>query len=81
MIMMVSDIRGLSFPNICLTVEEKPQKKPQPGKLTELGIEPGPARSEATVLPLDHSDGLKILSFSPFPSIIFLNPKGLIHSA
>ena len=31
------------LPDICLTVEEKLWKKPQPGKLTRLGIEPGPA--------------------------------------
>ena len=44
---------GLSFPFICLTVEEKLK----PGKLTRLGIEPGPAKWEATMLLLDHSDG------------------------
>ena len=45
---------GLSFSDICLTVEEK---NPQPGKLTRPGIEPGPARWEATMLSLDHSGG------------------------
>ena len=34
---------GLSFPDIGLTVEEKPQKKPQPGKLTRPGIKVEPA--------------------------------------
>ena len=41
---MISENRwGLSFPDIYLTVEEKLQKKPQPGKLTQSGIEHGPA--------------------------------------
>ena len=34
---------GLKFPDICLTDEEKPRKKPQPGNLSRPGIEPGPA--------------------------------------
>ena len=42
--MIYGDDWGLSFPEIYLTVEEKPQKKPQPGKLTRSGIEPGLAR-------------------------------------
>ena len=42
--MISGDGWDLSFPDICLTVEEKPQKKPQPGKLNRPGIEPGPAR-------------------------------------
>ena len=33
----------------------KPRKKPQSEKLTRQGIEPGPAESEATMSPLDHS--------------------------
>ena len=67
MIMMANDIRtwlgdgsGLSFPDICPAVEEKPWKKPQPEKLTQPGIKPGSARREATMLPLDHSGGLGI---------------------
>ena len=43
----------LSFPDICVTVEEKPQV----GKLTWPGIEPGPARWEVPMLHLDHSGG------------------------
>ena len=47
------DTRGwvLSFPNICLITEEKPWKKPQPGKQTWPGIQPRPARWEAMMLP------------------------------
>ena len=55
--MISRDGWGLSFPEICLTVEDKSQKKPQPGKLTQPGIEPRPTRWEATMLPLDHIDG------------------------
>ena len=40
--MISRDGWGLSFPDICLTVEEESQRKPQPGKLTRPGIEPGP---------------------------------------
>ena len=53
--MIFGDGWGLSFPDIYLPVEENLQKKPQPGKLTWLGIEPEPARWKA---PLDHSGSL-----------------------
>ena len=46
MIMMANDIGdgwGPRF-HICLIVEEKPQKKPQPGKQTRPGILPSPIR-------------------------------------
>ena len=33
----------------------KTPEKPQPGRMTRQGIEPGPAGWEATMLPLDHS--------------------------
>ena len=36
----------------------KPPEKPQPGKLTQPGVEPRPTRWEATMLPLNHSGGL-----------------------
>ena len=55
--MITVDRWGLSCPDICLTVEGKPRKKTQPGKLTLPVIEPGPAGPEATMLPLDHSGG------------------------
>ena len=57
--MIYDDYDGQWFPDIRLAVEEKPQKKSQPGKLTEPGIELGPARWEVTMLYLDHSGGLK----------------------
>ena len=41
--MIFGDLGGLKFPDICLTSEEKPQKKPHPGNLSRPGIEPGPA--------------------------------------
>ena len=40
--MMAGDGWGLSFPDICLRVEEEPWKKPQPGKLAQPRNEPGP---------------------------------------
>ena len=42
--MIFVDGWDLSFPNICLTIEEKPWNKPQLGKLTQAEIEPGPDR-------------------------------------
>ena len=41
--MMPGDHLGLKSPDICLTGEEKPRKKPHPGNLSRPGIEPGPA--------------------------------------
>ena len=40
--MIFEDLGGLKLPDIRLTDEEKPQKKPHPGNLSLLGIEPGP---------------------------------------
>ena len=37
--MIFGDLGGLKLPELCLTGEEKPQ----PGNLSQLGIEPGPA--------------------------------------
>ena len=41
--MIFGDLGGLKLPDICLTGEEKPPKKPHPVNLSRLGIEPGPA--------------------------------------
>ena len=41
--MIFGDLGGLKLPDICLTGEEKPRKKPHPGNLSRPGIEPGPA--------------------------------------
>ena len=42
--MIFGHLGGLKLPDICLTGEEKPQKKePQPGKLTRPSIKPGAA--------------------------------------
>ena len=49
--MVFRDEWGLSFSDICPIVEEKPQKKSQPGKLTRPVIEPGPATSVNDVTP------------------------------
>ena len=56
--MISGDGWGLSFPEICLTVEEKPRRKPQRGKLNRPVIEPAPAAGKVTMLPLDQSGGL-----------------------
>ena len=42
-VMKFGDLVGLKLPDIRLTSEEKPRKKPHPGNLSRLGIEPGPA--------------------------------------
>ena len=62
---------SLSFPDMSYSWG-KPRKKPQPGKLTRPGIEPGPARWEATMLPLDQSGGQKYDASSSF--IMYLSP-------
>ena len=41
----------LKLPDICLTGEEKPRRKPHPRKLSQPGIEPGPAACQARMLP------------------------------
>ena len=41
--MIFGDLGGLKLPDICLTGDEKPRKKPHPGNLSRPGIEPGPA--------------------------------------
>ena len=48
-------ISGYAWVLIILAVEDKTQKEPEPGKLIRPGIEPGPARLEAAMLPLAHS--------------------------
>ena len=55
MIMMANDIRGWLGPKSygC----GKTPEKPQPGKMTRPGIEPGSVRLEATMLPFDHGGG------------------------
>ena len=51
--MVLGNRWGLRFPDTCLIVEEKPQKKPQPEKLTKSGIEPGTAGWEVKMSPID----------------------------
>ena len=52
--MMVGDLGGLKFPDICLTGEEKPRKKkPHPGNLSR----PGPLRDKRACYHLLHSGG------------------------
>ena len=41
--MIFGNLTGLKLPDICLTGEEKPRKKPHPGNLSRPSIEPGPA--------------------------------------
>ena len=48
--MIFGDLGGL--PDIFLTSEEKPLKKPHPGSLSRPGIEPGPTAWQAHMLPL-----------------------------
>ena len=40
--MIFGDLVGLKLPDIHLTGEEKPRKKPHPGTLSRPNIEPGP---------------------------------------
>ena len=61
--MTSGDRRGLSFPDICLTVEENRGKNLKPGKLTRQGIELGPARLETTILSFVQSGGHILINF------------------
>ena len=45
------DLMGLKFPDICLTGEENPRKKPHQGNLSRTGIKPGPAAWQTRMLP------------------------------
>ena len=50
--MIFGDLVGLKLPDIHLTDEEKPPKKPHPGNLSRLGIKPRPTAWQARMLPL-----------------------------
>ena len=50
--MIVGDLGGQKFPDICLTGEKNPEKKPHPENLSRPGIEPRPAAWQARMLPL-----------------------------
>ena len=50
--MMFGDLVGLKIPDIRMTGEEKPRKKPHSGNLSRPGMEPGPAAWPARMLPL-----------------------------
>ena len=50
--MIFGDLGGLKRPDICLTGEENPKKKPHQGNLSRPGIEPGPTVWQARMLPL-----------------------------
>ena len=41
--MVFGELGGIKLPDSCLTGEEKPRKKPHPGKLSRPGNEPEPA--------------------------------------
>ena len=61
---MANDIRrwiGSKFSWNLSYSEGTPRKKTQAEKLTRQGMEPGAARREVTVLPLDHSSGHSVL--------------------
>ena len=50
--MIFGVLMGLKLPDIRLTGEEKPRRKPHPGNLSRPWIEPGPAAWQARMLPL-----------------------------
>ena len=59
--MISRDDWGLHFPDICLMVEEKPQKNLNQENLSDRGSNLGPL----DILPLDHSSDRIFLEFSP----------------
>ena len=52
--MIVGNLVGLKLPDIRLTGEEKPRKKPHPGNLSRPGNEPGPAAWQARMLSISN---------------------------
>ena len=61
---------------ICHTVEEKPRKKPQPGKLTQPGSNPGPLGERQRYYPLTTEVvGMVVFSAAVFCIISFLLSK------
>ena len=55
--MTVGDLGGLKFPDMCLTGEEKPRKKPHPETCPDRGSNPGPLRGKRACYHLLHSGG------------------------
>ena len=50
---------GLKLPDICLTGEEKPRKKPHPGNRPDRGSNLGPLRDRCACYRLTHNGGQK----------------------
>ena len=59
--MIIGDLVGLKFPDICLTDEEKPRKNPTQETCPDRGSNPGPLRDRRACYHLSHSGGLNIL--------------------
>ena len=55
--MIVGDLGGLKFPDICLTGEEKPRKKLTQETCPDRGSKPGPLRDKRACYHLLHSGG------------------------
>ena len=55
--MIFGDLVGLMLPDICLTGEEKPQKKPHPGNCPNRGSNLGPLHNKRACYHLSHSGG------------------------
>ena len=56
--MILGDFRGLKFPDICLTGEEKPRKNLTQETCPDWGSNPGPLRDKRACYHLLHSGGL-----------------------
>ena len=56
--MIFGDLRGLKFPDICLTGEEKPRKNLSQETWPDRGSNPGPLRDRRACCRLAHSGGL-----------------------
>ena len=86
---MANDIRGWSGSKFSWHLSYgwgKTPEKPQPGKLTRPGIEPGPAMWEATMLPLDHSGGVNVNTqmrychrWSPHHNLLYIYNRHIIE--
>ena len=66
------------FPTFVLQWRTNHGQTPQPGKLTQPWIKPGPARWEATMLRFDHSNGCSTVVTSSIQRL--LHSSDIIHS-
>ena len=77
--MIFGDRLGLTFPDICLTGEEKPRNNLTHVTCPDRGKNPGPLRDKRACYRLFHSGGEEVLQLSKSSTWIFLWISILYH--